>query len=102
MICLVLPIICLVNYLALSSKLKYILIPISCGGMIYTMNFIPGSSYLASFLLVLCSVVLLAYVIFVLKCICVKIRERKVKYVMIDGQHFDINEDSEDDNSNEL
>ncbi|XP_065901387.1 uncharacterized protein [Dysidea avara] len=96
----ILPIICLVNYLALSSKLKYILIPFSCGGMIVLLFFIIDS-FFKFFLFILNSIIFLAYIIFVLKCICVKIRERKVKYVMIDEQLFDINEDRENDNSDE-
>ena len=101
LVCSVLPIICLVNYLALSSKLKHISIPISCGSMIAIVYLFAMDTTLRFFLFTLCSIIFLAYTIFVLKCIYVKIQERKVKYVMIGEQHFDINEDSEDDSSDE-
>ena len=97
----ILPIICLVNYLALSSKLKHISIPISCGGMIVILYLFALDIGLLLFLFTLCCIIFLAYIILVLKCIYVKIQERKVKYVMIGEQLFDINEDSEDDSSDE-
>ena len=98
-ICTVLPIVCLINYLALSSKLKHILIPTSCGCMLYATTFFVRD-FVIFILLTLFSIVTLAYLIFALKCIVVKIWRRKAKYALIDVQHFDINEeDSEDDNS---
>ena len=92
----ILPLLCLVNYLALSTKLKHILIPISCGGMICITMLFVWDLFLYISLLTLCSVLFLAYILFVVKSCYVTRRKRLTKYVMIDEQKFDdINEDSD-------
>ena len=109
----ILPLVLFINCITLSSRLKYLLIPISCSGMIalsYMAAFVllddlPYYSqadytfYCINFIIALvCSIILLAYLIYVSKCLCtiVNKRHQRPEYRLINLENADdSNEDSD-------
>ena len=105
----ILPLALFINCIAFTSRLKYLLIPISCLGMIalsYVVPFVEDSPYYnddtfygINLMIALISfITLLAYLIDVSKCLCVIVikRHRRPEYRLINLQKADdFNEDSD-------
>ena len=90
----ILPLLFFINYLALSSKLKDMLIPISCGGMVFiSLHYVFGSFQLLV-LVTFCGL-FLAYLIFVIRSLYVKIRHSQTQYAIINDQDDNFDEDSD-------
>ena len=82
----ILPALCLINYLGISSKLKHILIPCSCGGMICIAAFgLWFHGIFLAFIVFLSSLAFLIYITFVLKCLYVKLvtKNQELQNVLI-------------------
>ena len=99
-----LPLLILINHLANFNKLKYLIIPLSCIAIFGTTFYISAYAEHRSFnfvfgaftILFLASslTVFVAYIIYVLKCLCTRCCRRKPKYLAINEQN-----DKVDDNS---
>ena len=88
------PLLFLINYLALSSKFKHVLIPCSCGGMICITVFFVFGTFRLLFLLIF-GILFLVYVFLIVKHYYVKKRCSQTRYVMVNEQVDEFDSDSD-------
>ena len=90
------PLLCVVNFLTLYSKLKHILIPCSCIGMLILTSIFGFGAFRYPFMLVF-TIIFITYVVTTLKYFVLKLvykKRNQVDYVLINNE--DIDDGSED------
>ena len=83
-----LPLLIFINYLAYFTKLKYLIIPCSCAAVFITASLFGKSGNIFAFLLLASSsIILIAYIIYVLKCLYRRFWNTRPRYLAINEQN---------------
>ena len=98
-----LPLIILINYLTYFTKLKYLIIPCSCAA-VFSTAYLFGTYYNPSVILLLASsfIIFIVYIAYVIKCLCIRCRKIRPRYVAINEQNDEVDTNNNDSNATEV